>query len=626
MQKRIPIKNHQLEILLTEQRSKFALIFILLLIFLLILRLAYLQIYKHDMYITLSTKNWLDLVPIEPTRGLIYDRNNILLAENIPVFSLDILPFQIADLQKTLTALGKIVVLSDSDINQFQKQLKQHRHFDEIPLKLRLTEEEVARLTENQHRFPGVVVKARLMRYYPFGKSFSHVLGYVGRINTQELGEIDQINYSASHYIGKVGIEKFYEKELHGKVGYQEVENDASGKPIRILNQITGLPGKNLFLTIDSGLQFAAEKALLKHRGAVVAIAPDTGEVLAMVSEPSYDPNLFVVGMNQKDYKTLKESEARPLFNRAVRGLYPLASTIKPFLALGALDDGVTTPDVTIKDPGWFQMHDKSHRFHDWVRYGHGTVNLSKAIISSCDTYFYDLASKMGIDRMVNILGQFGFGAFTGIDLNDELPGILASPEWKLKTKGLNWYEGDTILSGIGQGFMQSTPLQLAMATATFSKHGQGFTPSLLRGEQIPGKAYVPHVPNPLKPVTLSKEHYWDIIIKIMQDVLTSSKGTAHRFGHGYAYTIAAKTGTAQLSKRRVPNEEDKQENLPEKLRDHHLFIAFAPVSQPKIALAVITENSNSAVETARIILDYYLGKEPHVNRSTQNKIQTAKK
>lgn len=622
MYKRIPIKNHHQEIQLTAKRTMLALIIITILIGLFVWRLAYLQIYKHDVYITLSTKNWLDLIPVEPTRGLIYDRNGVLLAENVPVFSLDIIPFKVPNLQKTLAELRKIVALNDNEETQFLRQLKQHRRFDEIPLKLRLTEKEVAVFAENQHRFPGVIIKARLMRHYPFGESFSHVIGYVGRINVQELNEIDQINYSASHYIGKLGVEKYYEEELHGKVGYEQVENDASGKPIRILKEIKGTPGRNIYLTIDSGLQFAAEKALQGRRGAVVAIQPETGQVLAMVSQPGYDPNLFVLGINQKDYQILQKSENRPLFDRALRGLYPLASTIKPFLALSALDEGIIDANYSILDKGWFMLRNWTHPYHDSSKLGHGTVNLHKAIAVSCDIFFYDVGSKMGIRRMEAVLNQFGFGTLSGIDLDGELPGTIPSPEWKSRAKGTGWYEGDTILSSIGQGYMQTTPLQLAVATATLANHGQRYMPYLLLGDQMPGTPYLPQQPIPLDPVQLNDKQNWNVVIKAMQDVIASPRGTATRYGHNHSYTIAAKTGTGQISRRRNPEEADKQEALPEKLRDHHLFIAFAPVEKPKLAIAVITENSNTAVETARSIFDYYLGSRQNANRQSQNKTE----
>lgn len=618
MQKRIPIKNHQQEVQLIGRRVMFALVAVFGLIALLITRLAYLQIYKHDTYITQSTNNRLDYIPIEPTRGLIFDRNGVMLAENIPVFSLDVMPYKVHDFTSMLVGLKKIVSLTPNDINQFLKQIKQHRRFDEIPLKLRLTEKEAAMFAENQYRFPGVIIKARLMRLYPHGESFSHVLGYVGRINAQELNEIDQTNYSASHYIGKLGIEKYYEEELHGIVGYEEVETDATGKPIQTYQEIKAIPGKNIYLTIDSRLQLAVEKALKGHRGAVIAIEPGTGQVLAMVSAPSYDPNIFVSGISQKDYETLQQSADRPLYNRALRGLYMPASTIKPYLALGVLDDGIATPEFSLFDPGWFQIRANSHLFHDWRRLGHGTVNLSKAIITSCDVYFYDLANKMGIHRMNEILKQFGFGEYTGIDLDDELAGVLATPEWKMKAKGIHWYEGDTIFSGIGHGYLQTTILQLASATATLANRGIRLMPYLMLAEQTPGKPIEYEDPVPLDPVIAHDSHYWDIIITAMANSVNLPQGTAFHFGRHPNYTIAAKTGTAQLSKRRNPDEEDKQEDLPEKLRDHHLFIAFAPIDKPKLALAVVTENSNTAIDTARQIFDFYLGNSYHANRRLQ--------
>lgn len=618
MQKRIPIKNHHLEVQLIVRRTMLALITVVILIAFLITRLAYLQIYKHDTYTTLSTNNRLDYIPIEPTRGLIFDRNGVMLAENIPVFSLDVIPYKVHDLNKTLLALKKLVKLTPNDIHQFQKQLKQHRRFDEIPLKLRLSEKEAAVFAENQYNFPGIIIKARLMRFYPHGKSFSHVLGYVGRINAQELNEIDQTNYSASHYIGKLGIEKYYEEELHGTVGYEEVETDAGGKPIQTFKEITAIPGENIYLTIDSGLQFAAERALHGHRGAVVAIDPNTGQVLAMVSEPGYDSNIFVSGISQKDYRELQLSKDQPLYNRALRGLYSPASTIKPFLGLGSLEMGITTPEFSLFDPGWFQLTPTSRLFHDWRRLGHGVVNISKAIITSCDIYFYDLAIKMGIKRMMDIYSQFGFGEYTGIDLDDELAGVLPTPEWKMQAKGVQWYEGDTIFSGIGHGYIQTTILQLAHATATLANRGIRYMPYLLLGEQIAGKPLELDDPIPLSPVTTHDQNYWNIIINAMADSVNLPYGTAHIFGKKRNYTIAAKTGTAQVSKRRNPDEEDKQEDLPERLRDHHLFIAFAPVDKPKLAVAVVTENSNTAIETARIIFDYYLGNTNHATRRTK--------
>lgn len=614
MHKRIPIKDHLLEIRLITHRVITALVIMCILIAILVLRLSYLQLNKHELYTTLSKKNWLDLVPVEPTRGLIYDRNGVLLAENIPVFSLDIIPDKITNMPQTLSEISKIVPLSDIDIAQFQKQLKQHRRFDEIPLKIRLTEEEVARFAENQYRFPGVLVKARLMRHYPNGDQFIHVLGYVGRINTQELNEIDATNYSASNYIGKLGIEKYYEDELHGTVGYQQVENDASGEPLRVINQIKPVPGENLFLTIDSKLQHAVEQALNGMRGAVIIIQPSTGQVLAMVSMPTYDPNSFVAGVSAQEYKDLQSSPDRPLYNRALRGLYPFASTIKPYMALEGLNSGATDAHRSIYDPGYFQLPNSEHVFYDWKRHGHGVVNLTKAITCSCDTYFFDLANRMGIARIDDILNQFGFGQLTGIDLDDELIGNVASPAWKKRVKGQSWYPGDTLNAGIGQGFMQVTPLQLAVGVATMANRGLHYSPYLLLGEQEPGKTFIPQTPSLLNKITLTDNNYWNIVINGMQNVITSPEGTGLlHFGTGAPYTIAAKTGTAQVySVKHVKDEEgvEDQSKLPENLRDHSLFTAFAPADKPQIALAVVVENSKEAGAVARKIMDFYfLGK-----------------
>lgn len=608
MPQRIAIKNHLEEIQLISRRCITAGIIMLILIVLLITRLAYLQLFHHALYTTLSQKNWLDLIPLEPTRGLIYDRNGLLLAENIPVYSLNVIPYKINNFPNMLAEIAKIVPLSDDDIAQFQKQLKQHRRFDEITLKLKLTEEEVALFSENLYRFPGAFIKAGLLRHYPYDQHFSHILGYVGRINTSELNDIDVTNYSASNYIGKLGIEKFYEDELHGTVGYEQAETDASGASVRIIKQIKPVPGKNLYLTIDSKLQMAAVDALAGHKGAIVAIQPSTGQILALVSEPNYDPNLFVSGISSKDFQALQQSPDKPLYNRALRGLYPFASTIKPFIALEGLDSGVTSLDFTIYDPGWYKLPTSEHIFHDWQRRGHGTVNLSRAIISSCDTYFFELARKLGIQRINQILEKFGFGNYTGVDIGEELPGLVASPAWKRKLKGAPWYEGDTINSGIGQGYMQVTPLQLATGVATIANRGQRFTPHLLLADQIPGQVMETQDPQPLEPVKLRNDSIWDTIIQAMQGVIISPYGTGYHFGKIGPYTVAAKTGTAQVYTIRSRDENNNiQDKVPEHLRDHSLFIAFAPVEQPKIAIAVIVENSSLAASVARKILDFYL-------------------
>ena len=610
MRKRIAIKNHLQEIQLITQRSIIVLILMLILIALLITRLGFLQFAKHDLYTTLSKKNWLDLVPIEPTRGLIYDRNGLLLAENLPVFSLDIVPKKNSNIPQALAEIAKIIPLNDTEIAQFQKELKQHRRFDEIPLKLRLTEAEVARFYENQYRFPGALIKARLIRHYPLGATFSHVLGYVGRINLDELKEIEPSNYSATNYIGKLGIEKFYEDDLHGTVGYEQAENDASGQPVRVLNRIQPLPGKNLYLTLDSHLQMLAEQALAGYSGAIVVIQPATGQILAMVSEPAFDPNLFVTGISNQEFQQLQQAPSKPLYNRTLRGLYPLASTIKPYIALEGLESNSTTSDFTIFDPGWYQLPNSEHFYHDWKPHGHGNVNLNHAIVSSCDTYFFALGHKMGIKRIDDILNRFGFGELTGIDIGEEVSGIIASPAWKRRAKSTAWYEGDTINSTIGQGYMQATPLQLAQGIATMANRGKRFAPHLLLMEQEAGKAPELQTATELEPVSLDNQNNWKIIIAALQNVMTSPLGTGYsHYGHDMPYTIAGKTGTAQVYSIKHRDEEGKseeQEKLPEQLRDHSLFVAFAPVDKPQIAIAVIAEHSKLAAGIARKILDYY--------------------
>ncbi|MDX1902408.1 MAG: penicillin-binding protein 2 [Gammaproteobacteria bacterium] len=607
MRKQVAIKNHTEEIHLITRRCIVASIIMAGLIAILMLRLVWLQVVKHHVFTTLSEKNWLDLVPVEPTRGLIYDRNGILLAENIPVFSLEIIPNKVDHLPDLLYDLSKIIQLSPNDIAQFHRQLKQHRRFDEVTLKLRLSEPEVARFAENQYHLNGAFVKAQLIRHYPFANTFSHVLGYVGRINPNDLKHIDATNYSATTYIGKSGIEKFYENTLHGKVGYEQTENDASGQALRILNKIHPEPGHDLWLTIDSRLQMAAEKAFENHRGALVAIDPNTGEILALVSEPGFDPNNFITGISNQDYQNLQNSTDRPLYNRAIRGLYPPGSTIKPFIALEGLDSGTTTPDLTIYDPGWYRLENSNHVFRDWWRQGHGSVNLEKAIVSSCDVYFFDLAHHMGIQAIDDILDRFGFGQLTGIDMSEEIPGVLSSPAWKRRFKQQPWYEGDTLNSVIGQGFMQFTPLQLAQGAAALANHGQRFIPHLVREERDTQQNHFLHRPDPQPAVLLENAGWWNFVRDAMVGVITTRGGTGYHFGRPKQYTVAAKTGTAQVHSMRQDQGRENQNDLPERLRDNSLFIGFAPIQHPQIAIAVVAENDNAAAsEIARKVLDHY--------------------
>ena len=445
-------------------------------------------------------------------------------------------------------------------------------------------------------------VQATLLRTYPLSNAMSSVLGYVGRINERELQTVDATNYAATNFIGKLGIEKYYEKELHGTVGYRQVETDAGGQAVRILKNIPSVSGKNLYLTIDSRLQLAAQKALGKNHGAVIAIQPSTGQILALVSNPSYDPNLFVNGISQKDFNQLQNDPAHPLYNRTLRGLYPPGSTIKPFIATEALNANITNTEFTLFDPGWYKLPNSSHVFHDWKPDGHGWVNISKAIIESCDTYFYDLSHKMGIDRIDDILGQFGFDKPTGIDMGEELAGNIPSPEWKMKNRGLPWYPADTILSGIGQTFMQVTPVQLAAATATLANHGVRFRPQLLFATQADDEQIIYTQPITETPIVLKQDIYWQTIINAMQNVII--EGTGYSFGHT-SYSVAAKTGTAQVVNTR--ENYNAADEIPIQLRNNSVFIAFAPIQNPKIAISVVIENSHDAIRISREIMDSYL-------------------
>ncbi|GJM07537.1 MAG: penicillin-binding protein [marine bacterium B5-7] len=610
--KKVYVKNLAHERRSFRHRMITACIGMVILTALLITRLAYLQIQQHALYTTLSEKNQLDITPIAPDRGLIFDRNGVLLAKNTPVFSLELVPAKIENLNKTIQQLRHILPVTTSELENFHKQLHQHRHFESIPLRLRLNEKEVASFMARRYQFPGVTIRAHLIRQYPFPKAFSHVVGYVGRINEKELARVDTANYSATNYIGKTGIEHYYEDRLHGIVGYQQAEVDASGRVIRVIHRVSPIAGANLTLTLDSHLQEVAEKALGERQGAVVAIDPNNGEILAMVSTPSFDANQFVSGLSQKTYDKLVHEPDQPLFNRDIRGQYPPASTIKPFLAIEGLISGKITPEFKVYDNGTYQLKISNHVYHDWKRYGHGWVNLIKAIMVSCDTYFYELARRLGIDNIANISHAFGFGKKTGVDLPAELSGLVPTQAWKKRAHNAPWYPGDTLVAGIGQGYMLTTPLQLASATAKFSMHGDGFQPHLLHISTLANGRQHAFQPIPQTHVDLPKA-YWNLVVEGMRDVITNPQGTGFKFGRNVPYTVAAKTGTGQVYNTNKYNVYTVA-NLPYKLRNHSLFIAFAPIEHPKIAIAVIVEHSDihvehstSASHIARLVMDAYL-------------------
>ncbi|MCD6055158.1 MAG: mrdA [Gammaproteobacteria bacterium] len=604
MAKRIILKDLNQELRLFQRRILIVGFLLLLGVLLIIARLCILQWFQHERYTTLSNENQLTIIPIPPNRGLIYDRNGVLLAENLPVFSLELIPDKVANLQKTLRELREFIQISDNDVAQFQKQIKQQRRFEKVALKSQLTSQEVAQFYVNQYRFPGVLINAELLRYYPLGEVMVSALGYVGRINTADLQTLDISNYSGTNYIGKLGIEKSYENILHGQVGNEQVETDASGRIIRIMNRSSPVPGNNLYLTIDSQLQMAAVAALGDHRGAVVAIEPATGQVLALVSQPAYDPNLFVTGISQKDFDALNKSLDQPLFNRAIRGQYPPGSIVKPFYALTALNQNLISTEWHVYDKGWFMLPNSTHRYRGYKKEGLGSVNVRQAIAQSSDIFFYELSRKIGIEGMSNILNAFGFGKDTGIELREELPGLVPTPAWKRANKGSAWYPGDTIITGIGQGFLLVTPLQMASAVAALSMRGNRYHPYLLLKQET---SRLTEYNKLLKPETKvnASAIAWETVIGGMEDVISSPQGTGYRFGKP-PYSVAAKTGTAQVFSIKQ-NENYKDLKIPERLRDHSTFIAFAPVEDPKIAIAVIVENSPDAAKVARKVIDTYL-------------------
>ena len=613
MARHLTIKDHAHETRLFTQRAVIAFVVVVLILIGLISRLVYLQVLNHEHYETLSQSNRVKIVSVPPTRGLIYDRNGILLAENIPSFSLELTPEQVVNMDDTLSGLRKIITINDEDIEHFQRLLKQKRRFDSVPLRYRLNDEEVARFAVNRHRFPGVDIQARLIRYYPRGKLGVHVLGYVSRIDEKELRRIDNANYSATTHIGKLGVERAYEDILHGQVGYLEAEVNAQGRTLRVLNESPAIPGKNIYLNIDFEMQALADRLLGKYRGSVVAIVPKTGEVITLLSKPGYDPNPFVTGIDNQSYQALRTSKDKPLFNRSLLGQYPPGSTVKPFMGLAGLEAGLASHSTFC--PGWYELQGEDRRYRDWKKTGHGETNLDKAIVESCDVYFYELAHRLKIDRMHSFMSRFGFGQKTGIDLVGELAGLMPSSEWKRRERHQVWYPGETLITGIGQRFTLTTPPQLASAAATLAMHGQRIQPSVLHALQAGNNDEpVLHQAKRLEPVILKDPAHWHSVIHSMTRVMHSARGTGRASGAGATYEIAGKTGTAQVFGIAQDEEYDADE-IAERLRDHSLFIAFAPAEKPEIAIAVIAENAGSgsatAAPVARKLLDYYLtGKE----------------
>ncbi|WP_288371473.1 penicillin-binding protein 2 [uncultured Marinobacter sp.] len=600
---------------LFQRRALVMLVLVMLALGGLLARMYQLQIVEHEIYTTLSDKNRVQVQSVPPPRGLVYDRNNLLLAENRPVFSLTLVPERVGRMDETLARLTEILSISDEDIERFQRRLNEPRRpFQEIPLSYDLNEEEIARMAVHRHRFPGVEVKAELVRYYPHSELTAHALGYVGRINRNELQRIDPVNYAGTNYIGKSGVERFYEKVLHGKVGYQHVETNARGRILRVLERENPVPGEDLQLHLDLRLQRKAHELLEGRRGAIIAIEPATGGILALASVPGFDANKFVTGISVKDYRDLSESIDKPLFNRALRGQYPPGSTIKPMMAVAALDSGVTTRERTIWDPGYFQLKESGRRYRDWKRTGHGWVDLMDSVAESCDVYFYQIGVEMGVDVMYDYLSRFGFGEDATLDVAGALSGLLPSRDWKRAVRSEPWYPGDSVNMSIGQGFFLATPLQLATATALIANRGEWVEPRLLkdiRGDR-PVEEFLPASTH--KPLDLKNPDDWEYVVDTMEEVMHGTKGTARGAAAGASYRMAGKTGTAQVFSLGEDEEYDAEE-IRERLRDHALFVGFAPTDDPKIAVAIIVENggggSSVAAPVARGLFDAWLEEFP---------------
>jgi len=607
MSQPIRLKDHEKDARLVRSRVVVGAIVVVALICALIVRLYYLQVVQYEYHSTLSENNRVHVRPLPPPRGLIFDRNGVVIADNRPSFSLTMTRERSKGWQQELDVVVEILELTPEDRALFEKRMKQGRRpFEAVPILFELNEEQIARIAVNQFRLPGVEVDAQLVRHYPQGAHFAHSVGYMGRINEKELKTLDPVSYSGTHHIGKTGIERFYEAELHGQVGYEEVETNARGRVLRVLTRTDPLPGKDIVLSLDIKLQEAAEEALAGRRGAVVALNPLTGEVLAMVSQPSFDPNLFVTGISFKAYAELRDSIDRPLFNRILRGLYPPGSTIKPAVAIAGLDSGVISGATRVYDPGYYQLPNYDHKYRNWNRTGDGYVDLDTAIMRSNDTYFYDLAHKLGIDRLSSYMNQFGIGQKVSLDMFEESAGLMPSREWKRATRRQAWFPGETLILGIGQGYMQSTPLQLAQATALIASKGKWIRPHLAKTiEGVP-----PVDPNPMPDIVLRDPSNWAKVTHGMQQVVHGARGTARVAGVGAQYLIAGKSGTAQVVAIKQGEKYDRSK-VQERHRDHALFVGFAPANNPQIAVSVMIENGEAGSRVAspvvRSVMDAWL-------------------
>lgn len=586
---------------------------------LVVTRLVQLQLVNFEYYSAQSQGNRIRVQPLPPTRGLIFDRNGKILAENLPTYQLELTPEQVPNVDDTLRRLAEARLIDAENLPRLSDLILSHRRFDSIPLRQRLSDEEVARFAVQRPYFPGVEIRARLTRNYPYGPVAAHALGYVGGISTADKQILDPAAYAGTSHIGKVSIERAYEAQLHGEVGYENVLVNAHGRNIQVLDGESSAPGRDLLLTLDIEVQIAAERALAGRRGAVVGIVPQTGEILVFASAPSFDPNTFSVGLTPSEFQVMQEDSNQPLFNRALSGQYPPGSTIKPILALAALEQDILDPDTRIICRGFYTLPGGSHRYRDWKAGGHGFIDLHDAIAESCDTYFYRLANNLGIDAISGSLRDFGLGSPTGIDMAGENRGLVPSRAWKRKKFANSgdqmWFPGETVITGIGQGFLLATPLQLAHAVATIATRGERYQPLMVRGLRNPvtGETEFRHS-RLLAPVEVTDATNWQLIIDSMTSVMQGPSGTAQASGKGAAYSIAGKTGTSQVFTLSQDQEYDDEE-IDETKHDHALFIGFAPVEDTTIALAVVVENGGSgsavAAPIARQVLDTFLGNRP---------------
>ena len=612
------LRNHQRDLYYFRVRLTVAGSIALFLSLLLLARFVYVQVVQHEHYMTLAEQNRISIVPIVPNRGLILDRNGAVLAHNYTAFTLEIIPSKVGNLEQAINDLSALIEIAPKDRKRFKKLLDESHNFESLPIRTRLNDVEIARFAANRYRFPGVEMKARLFRHYPLGQIASHMVGYIGRINDADLKRLEAsdelANYRGSDHIGKAGLEQSYEKELHGTTGFAEVEIDAGGRAVRTLSRTPPTSGNNLTLHADLKLQQVAEQVFGDFRGALVAIDPKTGGVLAYLSKPGFDTNLFVDGIDTQNWDLLNNSPDKPMVNRAMHGQYPPGSTFKPFMALAGLELGKRTPSYGINDPGFFTLPGNSHRYRDWKVGGHGFVDLHKSLVISCDTYYYGLAVDLGVDNIFNFISHFGFGKKTGIDIEGERTGLLPSTEWKMKRFKQKWFVGDTVSVGIGQGYNLATPLQLAVATATIANSGTQMRPQLVR--QIENAKTNVVTPRPAEIVSTLpiKPENMVLIRNALVDV-TRPGGTAARASAGAPYAMAGKTGTAQVIGMKQ-GEKYVESRVAERHRDHALFIAYAPADNPKIAVAVLVENGghggSTAAPIARAVFDYYLlGKLP---------------